>query len=423
MKTVSFEPHSLILSAKDFLYVLNRRGVFTIQAKNIDRLHDRLKDHINGKHSQETLLASVPAPQRATIEKYLTKLQEAGALRVDEERDESVFVSLGGASPSPQKEHDAYLFFIAPQDVPAVLFSLERWKEHAKKIVCVVAASTSDADRRGRYTKWLLSNFHIFPEQPFCFQLFQLDEAQERLTKLIDIRDVKAADLRSIPEQLNVVAVTGVDQVPLVVTRASHPFFSHDISMIGLNYEDTYEQLLAELCTQELVGQHTRQVASSRLHVRLKLLERYAEMQTNESLTAAEPCDLLQDKTAHGDISYLQEVLRLRISSLPARFSTTKTNLFVYECNGRRACSFVRAKALRDILLFLTWNEFYKDASLETYKFATNDYQRFLEDPALSTIAGEREADLLETYGPAELSYREVHYWGRTAWAGEIKTQ
>jgi hypothetical protein len=419
MKTVSFEPHSLILSAKDFLYVLNRRGIFTIQAKNIDRLHVRLKDHINGKHSQEMLLASVPAPQRATIEKYLTKLQEAGALRVEEDRDESVFVSLDGASPAPQKKHDAYLFFIAPQDVHAVLFSLERWKEHAKKLVCVVAASTIDANRRKQYAKWLLSNFHIFPEQPFCFQLFQLDDPQERLTKLLEIRDANAAALRIIPEQLNVVTVADVDQVPLVVARASHPFFSHDISMIGLNYEDTYEQLLAEFCTQELLGQHLQQVAGSRLHARFQFLERYAEMQTNDSLTTAEPFDLLQDKTTHEDVSYLQEVLRLRISNLPARFSTTKSNLFIYECNGRRACSFIRLKALRDILLFLTWDEFYKDASLEAYKFATNDYQRFLEDPALSAIADEREADLLETYGPEALSYREVHYWGRTAWTGE----
>jgi len=422
MKTVSYEPHSLILSAKDVLYVFNRRGVLTIQAKNIDRLHDRLKDHLNGKHSRETLLASVPDAQRPTIEKYLTKLQEAGALRVEEpDKDKPVFVSLDSASPSPQKEYGAYLFFIAPQDVHAVLFNLERWKEHAKKIICVVAGSTIGIDRRKQYAKWLLSNFHISPEQPLCFQLFQLDEAQERLTKLLEIRDANAADLRIIPEQLNVVSVADVDQVPLVAARASHPFFSHDIGMIGLYFEDTCEQLIAEFGIQELLGQHSQHVASSRLLLRFKLLEHYTTAQTNDSLTTTEPLDLLQDKTTHDDVGYLQGVLRLRISSLPARFSTTKTNLFIYECNGRRACSFIRAKALRDILLFLTWDEFYKDVSLETYKFATNDYQRFLEDRGLRRIADERKADLFERYGPPELNYREVHYWGRTAWAGEIK--
>ena len=418
MKTVSYEPHSLILSAKDVLYVLNRRGSFTIQAKNIDRLHDRLKDHLNGKHDQETLLASVPAPQRPTIEKYLAKLQEAGALRVEEDRAKPVFVSLDGTSPSPQKEHDAYLFSIAPQDVHEILFSLERWKEHAKKLVCVVAANTIDSERRKQYAKWLLLNFHIFPEQPFSFQLYQLDDAQEQLTKLLEIRNAKVDDLRTIPEQLKVITAADVDQVPLVVARAAHPFFTRDIGLIGLNYDDMYEQLIIEFCTQELPSQHT--VAHSRLHVRFSLLEHYAETQTNNSPTT-ESLDLLQDETSHEDVTYLQEVLRLRVSSLPARFSTTKTNLFVYECNGRRAYSFIRAKALRDILMFLTCDEFYKDASLETYKFTTNDYQRFMHDPDLEKIANEREADLFEKHGRAEFSYREVHCWGRTAWSGEIK--
>ncbi|HMG73600.1 MAG TPA: hypothetical protein VK582_08870 [Pyrinomonadaceae bacterium] len=422
MKTVSYEPHSLILSAKDVLYVLNRRGIFTIQAKNIDRLHDRLKGHLDGKHDQDTLLASVPAPQRPTIEKYLTKLQEVGALHcVEEDFDELVFVSLDGSYPHPKKEHDAYLFFITPNDAHAVLFSLERWKKRAKKIVCVVAASTIDVERRKQYAKWLLSNFNIFPEQPFCYQLYQLDNAQERLTRLLEVRDSKAADLRTIPEQLNVITIADVDQVPLVVARAAHPFFSRDISMVGLNYDDTYEQLMIEFCTRELLGQHTQQVARSRLHLRISLLERYAETQKTHDLLTTESLDLLQDKTSHEDVSYLQDVLRLRVSSLPAQVSKTNANLFVYECNDRRACSFIRAKALRDILLFLTWDEFYQDASTQIYEFATSDYQRFIKDSLLRTIADEREADLFVKYGPAQFSYRAVRCWGRTAWAGEIK--
>ena len=115
-------------------------------------------------------------------------------------------------------------------------------------------------------------------------------------------------------------------------------------------------------------------------------------------------------------------MLRLRISSLPARLSTTETNLFVYECNARRACSFIRAKALRDILLFLTWDTFYQEVSSQINKFATSDYQRFMKQPALRTIAEEREADLFVKYGPAQFIYRAVRCWGRTAWVGEIKT-
>ena len=211
MKTVSYEPHSLILSAKDVLYVLNRRGISTIQAKNIDRVHDRLKDHLDGKHDQESLLASVPAPQRPTIEKYLTKLQEVGALRcVEEDFDKPIFASIDGSYSLPKKQHDAYLFFVAPHDVHDVLFSLERWKKRAKKIVCIVAESTIDVERRSQYAKWLLLNFNIFPEQRFCFQLYQLDEAQEGLTRLLEIKDSKTAELRSIPQQLNVITVADV---------------------------------------------------------------------------------------------------------------------------------------------------------------------------------------------------------------------
>lgn len=421
MKTVSYEPHSLILSAKDVLYVLNRRGIFTIQAKNIDRVHDRLKGYLDGKHDQDTVLTSVPAPQRPMIEKYLTKLQEVGALRcVEKDFAKPVFVSLDGSYPTPNKEHDAYLFFITTHDARAVLFSLERWKKRAKRIAFVVVSSTIDVERREQYAKWLLSNFGIFPELRFCFQLYQLDDAQGELTRLLEIKDSKPADLRSIPEQLNIVTVANVDQVPLVVARVAHPFFPGNMDMVGLTYDDTHEQLIIEFCARELFGK-TEQVARSRLHARFNLLERYAETHSQHDLLTTESLDLMQDKTTHADIGYLQDVLRLRVSSLPARLSTTKANLFVYECNARRACSFIQAKALRDILLFVTWDQFYQDVSPQINNFATRDYQRFMKNPVLKAIADERETDLFVKYGAAQFRYRTVRCWGRTAWAGEIK--
>jgi hypothetical protein len=417
MNTLSLEPHSLILSAKDILYVLTRRGVFTIQAKNIDRLHDRLKGHLNGKYDRDTLVASVPAPQRPTIEKYLANLQQVGALRrLKEDRDEPVFVSLDSSYPSPKKEHDAYLFFIAPEDAQAVLFSIERWKKRARRIMCVVAADTVDVERRQEYANWLLLNFNSLPEQPFCFQLYQLDSAHEQLTKLLEIRDTKTADLRSIPEQLNIVTVADLDQVPLVVARVAHPFLSQDLSMIGLNYDETYEQLMTEFCANPVETQH---VARSRLHLQFRLFEHYAAKQTELESSTTESLDLMQDEPSHEDTKYLQDVLRLRVSSLPARLLRTKANLFVYECNGRRACSFIRAKALRDIVLFVTWDKFYPNVAPQTYSFAVNDYQRFVKEPLLRTMV--READFLLPSGAAQLSYRMVRRWGRTAWVGEIK--
>lgn len=423
MKTVSFEPHSLILAAEDVLYVLTRRGISTIQAKNIDRVHDRLKGYLNGKHDRESLLESVPATQRSTLEKYLTKLQETGALRsVDEDGDKPVFVSLDGSEPSPQEGHDAYLFFITPAAARSILLNLEPWKKHAKRIVCVVASDTVGVDCRKQYAKWLLLNFTAFHEQQFCFQLYQFDEAQEQLTKLLEIKDTKDVDLHSIPRQLNVVTVADVDQLPLVVAEAAHPFFTHKLSMVGLSYDDTYEQLINEFCARELLdGDLEKQpLAHSRLHVRFGLLELYAERQTTPDEVTYESVDLLHEKSSHEDVNYLQDVLCLRISSLPARLSTTKTNLFCYESNGRRAASFIREKALRDVLLFLTWDTHYPDVAAQINNFATCDYQRFLNDPALREIADECETNLFAKYGAVQFVYRSASCWGKTTWIGGI---
>ena len=88
---------------------------------------------------------------------------------------------------------------------------------------------------------------------------------------MLEIKDSKTAELRSIPQQLNVITVADVNQVPLVVARAAHPFFSREPAMIGLNYDDAYEQLIREFCVGELLGKRldqveTWQVARSRLH-------------------------------------------------------------------------------------------------------------------------------------------------------------
>lgn len=490
MKTISVEPNSLILSGKDVLYVLNRRGIFTIKAKNIDRLHDLLKNHINGKHDEATLLSSVSSnAQKRMIKNYLAKLYEAGALRSIENdelsqeqveagsqrtgskesrtsalwivRGQSVFVSLSRRLHPPPGHYDACLFFITRGQVKDALLSFERWRRRAKRIVYVIAGTTQsqvmELERRKEYASWFLRTFSIFPEQPVCVQLYELDEVEERLVKLLEVNGAKRTDLRSLPEQLNVVTVADLDQVPLIVARASHPFFVQDISMIGLRYDTLHEELMLEFCARVMLievsnregmqfhveafgegqkGETVRRVvlnprsvsavsawhvAASRLHLRFRLLEHYAAQTTLDSLKT-QSVDLMEEETSHPDVLYLRRVLRLRTRNLPARLLTTEGNLFIYECNGCRSCSLIRAKALRDILLIISWETFYSDASAQINKFALqSDFRKFINDSELRTIMEQGEAKLFRQYGDAHLIYRQIGCWGRTAWVGQIK--
>lgn len=285
MKIVSFEPDSLILPDEGVLYVINPRGVCNVRSRNISKIHEALKPHIEAMPSLETLLGSVVASQRATIEKYLTTLHEAGAIRFHESGtaeteqltsnqflrpedlgsdcrrasisigDRRVFVSLDGVPRSIGGEHDVCIFFLRPDRVGREILSLGRARKIRATIVYVVVKpadptnvnpSVTELERRGMYARWLLLRAANLPKGYGRVLIYTLDESTGTLALDFDHEISKPSDLRIVPQRLNLVKAADVDQVPLVVATVSHPFFQMSLTRVGLRYHEVCEELVSE---------------------------------------------------------------------------------------------------------------------------------------------------------------------------------
>ena len=92
------------------------------------------------------------------------------------------------------------------------------------------------------------------------------------------------------------------------------------------------------------------------------------------------------------------------------------------ECLGRRSCSFIQSKALRDVLIALAWDTFYSNVLPEVEQMLpAADFSRFIANADLRRLVSERSTEVTREYGEAQMIYRKVCRWGRTVWFGHIE--
>jgi hypothetical protein len=448
------DDRSLILAQKDVLYVFNRRGAFDLRGKDIEALHARLAPHLQGTQCEEALLAAVPPASAGPLLSYFDKLRQVGALRTATEptgpagdatlpldelgparwrgqfawREHCVEISLNGPWPAPRTERVARLEFLDPQDAGRWLCQLRAPGCGLGNQACVVetpVAETISAEvlrRRASYARWLLgSGFDV--ERRERALLFELDAQSGELRRRVVLDDDGPAHaLRTLPDQIEILRSDGINQLPLVVARAAHPFFAPEVRRIGLDKATVRKHLLRDFLMQVDQGAAEPEpgstaplVAGSRCELAILLLEREAERRAAcEELRWTE-VDLLAQEELHPEIRYLQSILRLRQRALPARRAVTHDGAVSFELGSHHALSFVPARAVAEILLGVTWELFYGPSGGEAPRPAL-DLRSFAEPAELLRIAARlrRRPSARSTPG-----LRAVRRWGMTAWTEE----
>ena len=307
------DPDSLMLSGKDSLQLINRRGAFDLHAKNLQHLHQLFAPHLDGSRRESELVSAVAAHQTSAVRSYLKTLRQSGALvevpsappaaglsldvlgaghpagcfQVDET---TVHISLNGKQ-QPSSLH--FLAFMSPLQATAWLSTLRRTEgfgpsRHRWQTIVVAPEPQSreqapqdskDLDRRAIIARWLLSSAAGPQDGLGRLQIFRLAATGASLERLamigagagngdagrVDQQGDGTVGLATLPDQLGLITSDDREQLPLVVARARRPLFDNSQDA-GLQFGSTHSEAPAR---QWRYGLHFEAVREALLVSRL----------------------------------------------------------------------------------------------------------------------------------------------------------
>ena len=420
---LAFDENCLILETGDELWVISRAGTTTLKSRNLARFHSIVSKYICGQYDQESILAGVTPNQRPVVERYLSALRGAGAIRA---------TATSGNDCHPR------IVFASPDRIRC---ELRGWKESSGKPGCIYIAVEDKtgaflaSDAADLISRWFGAVAGKSGNRP-CTTLYRLRTAPLEL-KREAVLDPAAGGAELI-RQLPLMRPADVPQLPLVCVTASHWLFPATVSRYGMDHVQVERQLQSEFVYEALAadarpsgrvlvsrfsadsvndsdtaGAAARPtVADSLVQLRAAALETRAQRLPVDESTEI---DLLHDPVDHPQIEFLRSVLRLRIARLPGRFSGLREGYFCYQAGSRRYCSFIRTKALRDLLLEAARDAYYADAGADVSPAPPNDFESFVDADELEFLIAATE----QRIGREErLLYRKFECWGSTLYCG-----
>ncbi|MEM6795343.1 MAG: hypothetical protein AAF725_15300, partial [Acidobacteriota bacterium] len=285
------DPNSLWLASEDSLQLINQRGSFDLQAKNLHRLHALLTPHLDGRFSEAELLAAVDPAQAPAVRSYLTKIRESGgfvapsaesadgeALPLEDLGAASargdfhaggrrLAVDLWGGSP-PQR--GSFLFFVERSRAAEWLAGLRRLEESGTEskawqtLVLVedkAGPQRGELEKRAAVARWILSGAAGPAAESGRLQIFELPPGALSVRRLVSI-DPRAGNgesgrydsdasgsvgLATLADQLDLFTSEDVEQLPLSVARVRPSWLGDGTPWrYGLHYDSVRDALLTD---------------------------------------------------------------------------------------------------------------------------------------------------------------------------------
>jgi len=283
--TLLIDPAAVIIPAKGWLYIFNRKGLTKIQARQIDEVHDRLKHYLNGQYKKEDLLSAVSPEKRSAIEKYLEAIAEADGFlqpgqadreqypanqeKIPDFRSRSqlftfygkrVFVSCHGHQEDPhQPECDLRFAFCTPAQMDAAWSGIWRQGTKGPHLIYVIAQDSTalrwavdgEVVGDGQLLAWLLATVRSESWNGRKLRVYSLD-ADSGLTLRFEGAFTHQPEKKHLVPDF--VRMTQDDQIPLVVAQASLPFYATSVTGCGIQYDLLQEELRRELVVRGVLA-------------------------------------------------------------------------------------------------------------------------------------------------------------------------
>jgi hypothetical protein len=269
--------------------------------------------------------------------------------------------------------------------------------------------------------------------------------------------------VQALPGQLGIVRCANVDQVPLVVLTAAHSFFTPAITHAGLHHETVRDQVSREFVVRLHLAEDAdlrarfycgpvttplsryapvavppaaidgMSIAATLPTLQLATLDRWAELRlrADDPSDGGSTCDVLSQDRALGRpacdplqpqpsprsfIAHLQQIVRIRERQLIAQVRETSDGFCTFRLGAGCASSFLREKALADLLLAHVWDQFYGEGEpalrCAYTDVATDSDQREALQRARQAACREPDRPLFR--------FRSLRRWGIAAWIGDV---
>lgn len=469
MHTLALDPHSIILAMKAGLRIYSTRGTVELRSKNLVRVHEILQGRLAGQYSERALIAAVPFAQQVTVRRYLRALRDAGAIQFGKNSAAQYLRQPAGKAAKPRLltsmsetsgddprrggQH-ASLQYITRQEFASLLVRKVTTGAPAKHQIYVLmdgswtAESGSEGyDRQASYSKWLLGGEFSHRDKP-KIEVFQIDKNTGALARKATLAGKSLALNREVPKALELVRATDIEQVPLAVCQADFMLCSVELQRFGVDYDRVADEVLRDMLMRmtiesadmvqqirwrrvlvagmagksplpRIVRADDCLVAASRDELRLRLIERILG-QTHRAAVHMEQCDLLQSWSS-SDMDYLAQILRQRHSCLKARVTTRVDGLYQCMHEDMQTASLLKHKALRDLMILLTWRTFYGRSNNVASSPAHECDYSLIGNPVqlrsvLSRAIKQSKEEIVEKY-PV---FAKISCWGKNAWVGTL---
>lgn len=460
MHTLTLDPRAIIVSRKTGLRVYSRQGTVELRSKNLAEVHEILQKQLTGRHTEKTLLSAVPLAQRITVRRYLSALRDAGAFRI-EQNNLAQYVTQGRRKVGKNRllavvtdrrgqSMQASIQYVTCGEFSSLLVRKSQTRGAARRQVYVLTdgPETVESSPRAAYSRWLLGRQSPSSRKP-TIEVFQIDKESGELVRKAMLAGKSLASHREVPKALELVVATDIEQAPLAVCQANSTLCPIEFRRFGLDYDRVADEVLRDvlLCLVMDSAAAARQIRWKRLLIakdrlaesalprgiradnclvaaswgalRLRILEQWMG-QTQEAPAHEERCDLLQPWN-FPDLDYLAQVLRQRHTYLQAHVTTRADGL--YQCRYGELCttSLLRHKALRDLMILLSWKTYYERHADALYRRAHEcDYSSIANPPQLGRIFSHAIEQTGTQMAEKYFTFAKLSGWGKNAWIGML---
>lgn len=453
MSIITVHPNSIIVATKGGLRVYSTRGTVELRSKNLAGVHEMLQGRLGGQYTENALVSAASPTQRVTVRRYLRALREAGAIRSgknDAAGDFRQRTSEAGDSDRRPVGRQPSLQFITGREFASLLVRSAETRPKARRRIYVLTdeswtsgSGTNVRDREAFYSRWLLGGQFSPLDRPKT-EVFEIEKTGA-LTRKAAFTGRNLRMNREVPKAMDLVRAADIEQAPLAVCHADSILCPIDVRWFGVDYNRVSAVVLRYMLTRmtmettnaiDSIGWRQLPIegrvsnptlprvrcaddcliAASLGELRLGLVDRILG-QTPGMPVHAEPWDLLQPRSVP-DLDYLAQVLRQRHSSLQAQITTRSDGLYECTLGDLRTTSMLKHKALRDMMVLLTWSTYY-GLSTAAYRPAHGcDYSFIARPEKLRRIFNCVIAKSKRGIAGRSAAVAKISCWGKNAWIG-----
>jgi hypothetical protein len=427
--TLTLDPRSIIMPMETGLRIYSTQGTVELRSKNLARVHEIFLDRLAGQYTERALISAVPSAQKMTVRTYLRALRDAGAIQFGKNGIALRFKQQAVKAAQPRFPAKRQIYVLTDESR-------------------IVEPNSDNCDWRAPYSKWLLSREYSYSCKP-KIEVFQIDKNTGGLTRRATLAGKGLAVNREVPNALELVRATDVEQAPLAVCHADSMLCYMEVRRFGVDYDRVADEMLRDMLTRMMcespdevrriewrripIAKETASepalppvmrdnciVSASLGELRLQLLERFMA-RTQRMSAQEERCNLLQSWHSP-DLDYLSRVLRQRHSYLEAQITIRVDGLYQCTHGDLSTASLLRQKALRDLMILLTWRTYYGCRDDAAYKLAHECDYSFAANPAqlkkvLTSATKRQSAEIANMYAV----FAKLSCWGKNAWVGMLE--